>query len=89
LAETLLTHSEIKLLEVATGTDVRGSAEYNLDLSKRRAESVVQFLIDHGVDKSRLVSVGYGETQLREQNCETEECHEKNRYSQFTILTQE
>lgn len=89
LAETLLTHPEIKLLEVATGTDIRGSAEYNLDLSKRRAESVVQFLTEHGVDKSRLVSVGYGETQLREQNCETEECHEKNRYSQFTILTQE
>ena len=86
LAETLVAHPEIALLEVATGTDTRGSVEYNQSLSERRAKSVVTFLTEHGVDKSRLVSVGHGETHLREKNCLTEECHEMNRYSQFTIL---
>lgn len=87
LAETLVAHPEITLLEVATGTDTRGSAEYNQNLSERRARSVVMFLTENGVDASRLISVGRGETQLREKNCLTEECHEKNRYSQFTILS--
>lgn len=87
LVDTLLDHPEITLLEVATGTDTRGSEEYNQSLSERRAQTVVEFLVSHGIDRTRLVSVGYGETELREQNCETEECHEKNRYSRFTILS--
>ena len=43
-------------------TDSLGDDEYNQDLSERRAQSVVDFLTDAGVDPSRLQAVGYGES---------------------------
>lgn len=45
-------------------TDASGSAAYNQDLSNRRADSVVEFLVAHGVDRSRLRSMGHGENRL-------------------------
>lgn len=45
-------------------TDATGSAEYNKTLSQRRAASVMAFLANNGVDKSRLTSTGYGEERL-------------------------
>ena len=44
-------------------TDATGSAQLNLGLSKRRAASVVNYLVDRGVDATRLVSSGYGESK--------------------------
>ncbi len=44
-------------------TDSKGSDAYNLDLSKRRAASVMQYLIDKGISASRLTSNGYGESR--------------------------
>ena len=45
---------------VAGHTDSVGGREYNLDLSKRRAEALVQFLVENGVERSRLQPEGYG-----------------------------
>ena len=45
-------------------TDSKGSAEYNLWLSEERVKSVVEYLISQGIDESRLVSKGFGETAL-------------------------
>ncbi len=86
LAQTLMDHPEIELLQVATGTDIRGSDAYNQDLSERRAKAVVEFLVKNGIDPTRLTWVGFGESRLRVVSCETEACHEENRYSNFTIL---
>ena len=47
-------------IELSAHTDYRGSAEYNKRLSQRRAESVVRYLIDHGIKADRLTPVGYG-----------------------------
>lgn len=47
--------------EVAGYTSSTGTAAYNLKLSQRRAESVMQYLVDHGIDASRLTAKGYGE----------------------------
>lgn len=47
--------------QVAGHTDASGTAEYNLDLSERRAQTVMQYLVEHGVSPDRLVAVGYGE----------------------------
>jgi len=58
---TLKRRSSIHV-EVAAHTDSRGSAAYNLDLSNRRAVSVMAYLTEHGVDAGRLSSKGYGET---------------------------
>ena len=46
-------------------TDARGSADFNLGLSQRRAESVVQYLESLGVPRSRLAPAGHGEAQPR------------------------
>ena len=45
-------------------TDASGSEDYNLRLSNQRASAVVEFLVDHGVERSRLQSVGFGESRL-------------------------
>ncbi len=47
-------------IELSAHTDYRGSAEYNKRLSQRRAESVVKYLIEHGIASDRLTPVGYG-----------------------------
>lgn len=45
-------------------TDAKGTSEYNLRLSARRAESVVNYMAQQGVDKARLTPVGKGATEL-------------------------
>lgn len=57
----LLEHPDLRL-EVQGHTDSDGSAAHNLQLSGRRAESVLQYLTLFGIDPSRLKSKGYGET---------------------------
>lgn len=47
-------------IELSAHTDSRGSAEFNKDLSQKRAQSVVDFLILYGIDAERLTAVGYG-----------------------------
>jgi len=50
-------------VELQGHTDNRGADDYNLDLSQRRADSVREYLIRSGVNATRLVAKGYGETQ--------------------------
>ena len=50
-------------IQVAGHTDSRGSEQYNLDLSQRRAESVKNALVQRGVDPMRIQTIGYGESQ--------------------------
>ena len=47
-------------IELSAHCDYKGSSEYNTRLSQRRAESVVNYLIAHGIAKDRLTPVGYG-----------------------------
>ena len=47
-------------IELSAHCDYKGSAEYNKRLSQRRAESVVKYLIEHGIASDRLTPVGYG-----------------------------
>lgn len=49
-------------LEMSSHTDRKGSAEYNEKLSERRAKSVVDYLVESGIDKDRLTWKGYGKT---------------------------
>lgn len=50
-------------IELASHCDYRGPDAYNERLSQRRAESVVHYLIDHGIAEDRLSPVGYGENR--------------------------
>ena len=47
-------------IELSAHCDYKGSAEYNKRLSQRRAEAVVAYLIEHGIEQERLTPVGYG-----------------------------
>ena len=60
---TLLNENPNVTIELSAHCDYRGPEEYNLKLSQRRAESVVRYLIRHGIDDKRLSPVGYGKTR--------------------------
>ena len=51
------------IVEIGAHTDYKGSADYNLELSQNRAESVVNYLTSVGINSNRLVAKGYGETK--------------------------
>ena len=57
---TLLNENPNVTIELSAHTDYRGSAAYNQRLSQRRAESVVNYLTEHGIAPDRLTAVGYG-----------------------------
>ncbi|MFZ0726155.1 MAG: peptidoglycan-associated lipoprotein Pal [Desulfobacterales bacterium] len=65
-------------------TDERGTAEYNLALGERRAESAKSFLVDLGIPAYRLSTVSYGEEKPL-CNAKTEECWARNRRDEFVI----
>ena len=50
-------------IEIGAHCDYKGDDNYNRRLSQQRSESVVKYLIAHGIDKERLTAHGYGETQ--------------------------
>jgi peptidoglycan-associated lipoprotein len=61
LVETLNDNPNVTI-ELMSHTDSRDTEEYNLDLSQKRAQSVVQYLIEKGIDPARLSPKGYGES---------------------------
>ncbi|MFH0895510.1 MAG: OmpA family protein [Bacteroidota bacterium] len=67
-------------------TDERGNEDYNLNLSFQRASSVGNYLAENGVDKKRLIAIGYGASKPIVKNAKTEEEHQKNRRTTFTVL---
>lgn len=62
LVKVLKENSNITI-ELSAHCDYRGRAEYNERLSQRRAESVVRYLTEHGIEAERLTAKGYGESQ--------------------------
>jgi outer membrane protein OmpA-like peptidoglycan-associated protein len=77
-------------VEVSAHTDARGPDQYNLELSKRRAASTLEYLVSQGIERNRLKSIGYGEMQplnkcVKEGICDDRE-YDINRRCEFTIL---
>ena len=75
-------------IEIAGHTDFIGSKEYNYQLSKKRAEAVRTYLINHGIAPTRLTTKGYGKTQPLASNDDEEEGRELNRRTEFIIVSQ-
>ncbi|MDC7998206.1 OmpA family protein [Gilvibacter sediminis] len=77
-------------VEIASHTDSRGTAASNRDLSERRAQAVTNYLISKGINSSRIVSNGYGESQLLNRCADGVSCsereHRANRRTQFRII---
>ena len=85
VAETLKQNMQIAKVEIQGHTDSRGSDQYNLELSDKRAAAVRTYLIDRGgVAGDRLTSKGYGETVPLDKN-EDEQAWAKNRRVEFVI----
>ncbi len=85
VAAILREHPELTKVEIQGHTDDIGPDDYNLELSRARASSVVIWLVAHGIAGTRLTSVGYGETRPLDPN-DTEVGRQVNRRVEFHIL---
>ena len=77
-------HPQLRV-EVAGHTDSIGTASYNMNLSKRRARVVYDYLVEHGIDAGRLTTNGYGESQPIASN-DSEQGRAQNRRTELVIL---
>ncbi len=76
-------------IELGSHTDARGKDEYNMRLSQKRAEAAVKYIVQNGIDASRITAKGYGETKITNRcvngvNCSDKE-HEENRRTEIKI----
>jgi outer membrane protein OmpA-like peptidoglycan-associated protein len=88
IVHLLLENPQI-IIELGSHTDCRGNDKYNKDLSQKRAESAVQYIVDKGISKERITAKGYGESVLVNKcddgvNCSEEE-HQMNRRTEFKV----
>ena len=88
LVRVLMDNPKLEI-EMGSHTDCRGSDQYNLVLSDKRARAAVLYLISRGIDSTRLTWKGYGET-VHVNKCEdgvqcTEEEHQDNRRTEFKV----
>jgi len=65
--------------------DPRGTDEYNMALGERRANSVKDYLVNHGVAASRIETVSKGESALLDPDCQSESCWWKERRVEFAV----
>ena len=78
-------------IQVNSHTDCRGANAYNMNLSKARANSVIKYLQERGINKKRLEFKGFGETKPVEDCPVCDECseeqHQRNRRTEFQIVS--
>lgn len=89
LYQVLLKNPDL-VVEIGAHTDARGDDEYNLVLSQKRAEAIVDYFVYHGIENSRIVAKGYGEQYLTNLCGNGIRCsstlHQQNRRIEFKIL---
>lgn len=81
------------IIELRAHTDAKADDEYNLKLSKKRARASIQWMLNRGVEPSRITGKGFGETQLVNNcsngiNCSEKE-HQLNRRTEFVVINPE
>lgn len=87
----LLLENPSLIVQIRSHTDSKGKDSYNMDLSQRRAESVVRYLIQKGIDSQRLQAKGFGETSPIAQNTNADgsdnpDGRQKNRRTEFKVV---
>jgi outer membrane protein OmpA-like peptidoglycan-associated protein len=85
--EALTSYPDVRI-EISGHTDAKGDHDHNLDLSRRRAESVKAYLVEHGVDASRIVTIGHGPDKPVDSN-DTKAGRANNRRIEFKPITRE
>jgi outer membrane protein OmpA-like peptidoglycan-associated protein len=84
IADFFARNPNIKEVEIQGHTDNTGSREFNKTLSQDRADSVRKYLVDHGVEGSRLTAMGYGSSRPLAPNV-TPANRARNRRVQFLV----
>ncbi|MNY48356.1 Photosystem I chlorophyll a apoprotein A2 [compost metagenome] len=78
------------VIELGSHTDSRGSDSYNLQLSQKRAESAVAYIVSKGIDQKRITAKGYGETKPVNHCVNGTKCSDAefqlNRRTEFAII---
>ncbi|MGB5415148.1 MAG: OmpA family protein [Polyangiales bacterium] len=88
VAAVLIAHPEIKKIRVEGHTDKTGSLKYNMILSKKRANTVVRYLVGRGqVSRSRLVAQGFGPKKPLVPDAKSKEEQAMNRRVEFHIVS--
>jgi outer membrane protein OmpA-like peptidoglycan-associated protein len=85
VVELFRSHPEIQKVQVQGHADDVGTDEYNLSLSRRRANAVMTYLIQRGIEPARLEAIGFGRMRPLVQGT-TEEARATNRRTEFLIL---
>lgn len=88
IAQVINDNPHVKKVRIEGHTDNQGAAEYNMGLSRRRAQAVLDRLVENGVAPDRLVFEGYGLTRPVETN-DTQAGRAANRRVEFNILEQD
>jgi outer membrane protein OmpA-like peptidoglycan-associated protein len=88
VAASLASQPHIKLVAIEGHADDRGGAGFNLELSQRRAESIVKYLVEHGVAANRLEAKGFGATRPVSEHRD-EHSRSLNRRVEFRIVKQD
>ena len=88
LADTINSYQEIESIQINGYTDSSGPAEFNKNLSEKRANSVKELLVEGGVDSSIITTRGFGESDPIASNA-TPEGRKQNRRVSITIAAQE
>lgn len=77
------------VVELASHTDCRGNSKYNQELSQRRANGVVEYMVIQGVQRNRLKPTGYGESEPRNKCTDgvpcTDQDHARNRRTEVRV----
>ena len=77
-------------MQSTSHTDSKGSHDYNQNLSQRRANTVVKYIISNGISPNRIYGKGYGETRLVNDCKNGIKCtkgeHQLNRRTEFLII---
>ena len=88
--QRILADNKQLVIELGSHADARGSDQYNLDLSQRRAESAVSYILEQGTLSERITAKGYGESVPFNHCVNNVKCskaqHEANRRTEFTIV---
>jgi len=87
IADFMINHPEILVVEIQGHTDDKGKDDYNMQLSQDRSNSVRDYLVSSGVEPDRLIAKGYGESKPIAPNV-TSAGRAKNRRVEFHILSQ-
>jgi hypothetical protein len=79
------------VVELGSHTDCRGTKNYNDNLSQKRAESAVGYIVGEGISIDRITAKGYGESQLLNKCADGVECtpdeHQLNRRTEFKVVS--